>query len=115
MANRQRAARRSAVRSPITPTHHVQARVSTETLHALAQLCVERGVKQSEIVRDAIEAYLFQAKPGSTMQGPDNGYRIAKSTGNVIARQMLHAAFEALPQTWEEWKRMIEEQGDHVP
>lgn len=106
-----RAARRAAAASEIRTSHHLQARCSPETASALAQLAAELGVSESEIIRDAVEARLFGSPPGATMQGPDQGYRIAKSTAGVIAKKMLHRAYEAMPQTFEEFQQLIDEEG----
>ena len=104
-------ARRAAIAKTQPTQHHVQARVSEDVRIALAKISAERGVTQSEIVRDLIEAGLFGSEFGATLSGPDQGYRIAKSTAGVIARKALHAAFEALPDEWASFKKMIDREG----
>lgn len=105
-----RAARRSsAIRTKADRPHHAQARISDEAARLLAQLAAELGVSESEVVRDALYARLFGSPPGSTMQGPDEGYRIAKSTAGVIARRALAAAMAELPDDWETFARQMEE------
>lgn len=101
----KRKASKAATRSgpQANPSHHLQARVGEDIRVAIAQFAAERGVSESEIVRDAVVAYLFGTTPGQTMAGPDPGYRIAKSTASVLARQMLHRAWASMPETFEEW------------
>lgn len=100
---------RHATAASLKTRHHAQARISEEARIALATLADERGVSESEIVRDILEAALFGAAPGATITGPDQGYRIAKSTANVIARKMLHAAMTAIPDEWMQFKKLLAE------
>lgn len=103
--------RSSAVRTTPEPSHHAQARISVDARNAIAQLAQERGVTESEIIRDAIDVYVFGAVPGASFTGPDNGYRVAKSMASVIARAMLLRAYQSMPETFEDFKRLIEEEG----
>lgn len=114
---RSRSQRRARIAEPpiAAPLHHAQARISEDVRAALEQIAAERGVTTSEIVRDAIEAYLFGSTAGATIAGPDNGYRVAKSTASVIARKMLFVAYKALPQTWAEFKAWCEQEGVELP
>lgn len=115
--SRARSHRRAKIAEPPigAPLHHAQARISEDARAALEQIAVERGVSSSEIVRDAIEAYLFGSQPGATISGPNNGYRVAKSTASVIARKLLFEAYKAMPDTWEEFKSMMESDGESIP
>lgn len=93
---------------PPKDVHHIQARCSAEVRSAIMQLAEERGVKPSEVVRDLVESALFGQPPGSTMSHPDQGYRIAKSTARVIASKALQDAISAMPDSFEEFKALME-------
>jgi hypothetical protein len=100
---------RHAKTETVKPAHHAQARISEDTRYALAKLAQERNMPESEIVRDALEVYLFGAQQGASFTGPDHGYRIAKSSAGVIARQALHKALAELPDSFEEWRAQADQ------
>lgn len=89
------------------PSQHAQTRISDEAAVILAEIAANQGISQSELVRDILYSFLFTLKPGQTLKGPDQGYRLAKASASVIARRMLYEAYQSLPTTWRDFQSMM--------
>ncbi len=96
-------------KAKVKMSHHAQARISEDLRYAIAKLASDNQVTEAEIVRDALEHYILQAQQGASFQGPDNGYRIAKSSAAEIARQAILGAFRSLPDTYDEWRAQADQ------
>jgi predicted transcriptional regulator len=78
----------------------IGARLTPDLQAAVDQLSAERGLSPSEILREALHAYVYGSR--KSMGGPDEGYAQARRDATRIARAVLEDALAEVPEDRDE-------------